>query len=46
MKIKFNSDDGLSLKKTLKRHSIVKFVRHVAHEDKKYLSRVFQNMKE
>ena len=40
MKIKFNSDDGLPLKKTLKRHSIIKFVKHVAHEDKN-ISREF-----
>ena len=35
MKIKFNSDDDLSLNKTLKSHNIAIVVRDIFHEDNK-----------
>ena len=36
MKIKFNSDDDLPLKKTLKFHNMIIVVRSVFHKDNKY----------
>ena len=41
MKIKFNSDDDLPLKKTLKLYNMVIVVRSVFHESKKYYPLVF-----
>ena len=36
MKIKFNSDDDLTLRKKLELHNMVITVRYVFHEDNKY----------
>ena len=36
MKIKFNSDDDLRLKKTLELHNIQKIIRSVFHDVNKY----------
>ena len=41
IKIKFNSEDDLSLNKTLKLYIIVIFVRSVFHEGNKYYPQVF-----
>ena len=41
MKIKFNSDDGLPLYKTLKLHNLTIIVRSVFEEDGKYYPQVF-----
>ena len=41
MKIKFNLDDDLSLKKTLKFYNMVVIVRSVFHEGNKYYRQVF-----
>ena len=41
LKIKFNSDDDLSLKKTLKLYDMLIVVRSVFHEDNKFYQRVF-----
>ena len=41
MKIKFNSDDDLSLKKPLKSHSMTITIRSVFEEDGKPYSQVF-----
>ena len=41
MKIKFNLDDDLSLKKTLKFYNMVIIVRSVFHEGNKYYQQVF-----
>ena len=41
MKIKFNSDDNLSLKKTLKFHNITITIRSVFKEDGKLYPQVF-----
>ena len=38
MKIKFNSDDDLLLKKTLEFYHMMIFVRNVFHESNKYYS--------
>ena len=43
MKIKFNSDDDLPLKKTLEPCNMIALVRSVFHEDKKYCLQVFLN---
>ena len=40
MKIKFNSDDDLPLKKTLELYNMVIIVRSIFHEDKKHYSQV------
>ena len=40
MKIKFNSDDDLPLKKTLEPRNMIIVVRAVCHEGKKYHLRV------
>ena len=41
MKIKFNSDDTLSLNKTLKLYMLTVIVRSVFEEDGKYYTQVF-----
>ena len=41
MKIKFNSDDTLSLNKTLKLYMLTLIVRSVFEEDGKYYTQVF-----
>ena len=41
MKVKFNSDDDLPLKKTLKLYNLVIVVRSVFHEGTKYYPQVF-----
>ena len=41
MKIKFNSDDNLPLKKPLKFHNIIITIRSVFEEDGKLYSQVF-----
>ena len=41
MKIKFNSDDNLSLNKILKLHNLKIIVRSVFEEDGKYYPQVF-----
>ena len=41
MKIKFNSDDGLPLNKTIETPSMVIVVRAVFHENNKYYPHVF-----
>ena len=41
MKIKFNSDDGLPLNKTIEIPSMVIVVRAVFHENNKYYPHVF-----
>ena len=41
MKIKFNSDDTLSLNKILKLHMLTVIVRSVFQEDNKYCPQVF-----
>ena len=41
MKIKFNSDDNLSLNKILKLHNLTIFVRSVFQEDNKYYQQFF-----
>ena len=41
MKIKFNSDDHLSLNKALELHNIVIVVRAVFHEGNNYYTQVF-----
>ena len=41
MKLKFNSDDDLSLKKTLKLYNMIIVVRSVFHERNKYCPQVF-----
>ena len=41
MKIKFNSDDDLPLRKTLEVHKMLIVVRSVFHEDNKYDPQVF-----
>ena len=41
MKIKFNSDDNLTLNKTLKLHNITITIRSVFEEDGKYYPQVF-----
>ena len=41
MKIKFNSDDELSLNKTIEIPTITIVVRAVFHENKKYYPQVF-----
>ena len=41
MKLKFNSDDNLSLNKTLKLHNITIIIRSVFEEDGKYYPQVF-----
>ena len=41
MKIKVNSDEDLSLNKTLKLRNMVIVVRSVFHEDNKYYPQVF-----
>ena len=41
MKIKLNSDDSLSLNKTLKLHNVTIVVRSVFEEDSKYYPQVF-----
>ena len=38
MKIKFNSDEDLTLKKTLELYSMVTVVRSVFHDNNKYYS--------
>ena len=43
MKIKFDSDDGLPLNKTLKLHNMTIIVRSVFEEDGKYYPQVFLN---
>ena len=43
MKIKFNSDDNLSLNKTLKFHNLTIVVRSVFQEDGKYYPQVFSD---
>ena len=43
MKIKFNSDDDLSLNKTLKLHMLTIIVRSVFEEDGKCYTQVFLN---
>ena len=43
MKIKFNSDDDLPLKKTVKLQNMVIVVRSVFHEDDKYYPQFFLN---
>ena len=40
MKIKFNSDDDLPLKKTLELYNMAIIVRSIFHEDKKHYSQV------
>ena len=41
MKIKFSSDEDLTLKKTLELHNIVVLVRSVFHEGNNYYPQVF-----
>ena len=41
MKIKFNSDENLSLNKILKLHNVTIVVRYVFQEDGKYYPQVF-----
>ena len=41
VKIKFNSDDNILLKKTLELHKMVIILRSVFHEDNKYYPQVF-----
>ena len=41
IKIHFNSDDDLSLNKTLKLYNMVIVLRSVFHEDKKYYPQIF-----
>ena len=41
MKIRFNSDDDLPLKKTLKLYNMTILVRSVFHEDNKYYPQAF-----
>ena len=41
MKIKFNLDDHLPIKKTLELHNMVTVVRAVSHEENKYYLEVF-----
>ena len=41
MKIKFNSDDDLFLKKTLELHKIIMLVRTVFHEGNNYYQQSF-----
>ena len=41
MKIKFNSDDNLTLNKILKIHNAAKVIRSVFEEDGKYYPQVF-----
>ena len=41
IKIKFNSDDDLSLNKILKLHNLTLLVRSVSQEDNKYYPQVF-----
>ena len=41
MKIKFNSDDDLPVKKTLELYNMIIVVRHVFHEAKKYYPQFF-----
>ena len=41
MKIKFNSDDWLTLNKTIEIPSMITIVRAVFHENNKYYSQVF-----
>ena len=41
MKIKFNSDDDLPLKRTLESHNIIIVVRSVFHGDNKYYQQIF-----
>ena len=41
MKIKFNSDDNLSLNKMLKLHMLTVIVRSIFEEDDKYYPQVF-----
>ena len=41
VKIKFNSDDNILLKKTLELHKMVIILRSVFHEDSKYYPQVF-----
>ena len=41
MKIKFNSDDDLPLKKTLELYNMIIIVRSVFHEGNKYYPQVF-----
>ena len=43
MKIKFNSDDGLPLNKTIELRSMIIYVRAVFHENNKYYPQVFLN---
>ena len=44
MKIKFNSDDDLSLNKTLKLHNLTITFRSVFEEDGKYYPQVCMNV--
>ena len=41
MKIKFNSDNDLPLKRTLEFHNIIIAVRSVFHGDNKYYQQIF-----
>ena len=41
MKIKFNSDNNLTLNKTLKLHDLTIVVRSVFQEDNKYYPQIF-----
>ena len=41
MKIKFNADNGLHLKKTVELNSMTIFVRAIFHEGNKYYTQVF-----
>ena len=41
IKININSDDNLSINKTLKLHNLIIFVRSVFQKDKKYCTKVF-----
>ena len=41
MKIKFNSDDGLPLNKTIEIPTMTIVIRAVSHEDSKYYPEVF-----
>ena len=43
MKIKFNSNDDLSLKKTLELRNMIIVAKAVFYEDKKYYPQVFLN---